>query len=139
LGLKDPTLAVISTLKANTAVSALVGTRVYRATLPPDYSVSTSGPAIAVVRVDKIQDEPTNSSKYATARIQCTTFATSDHAAENLSDLILAALEDKQNTLIEGVAISDIEDAGSVPDNSDGLTLGVYRDNHDFRIQYRNH
>lgn len=136
--MKDILLATITLLKANTAVAAIVGTRVYRNNLPVNYKIS-DGSAIVVVLVDKVQNEITSSAKYAAARVQCTSFAATGAAAEILSDLILAALEDQQNTLVSGVEIVDVDDVGSVPDYSDGLTCGMYRDNHDFKIIYRNH
>lgn len=141
--MKDPILAVITILLADSGVAGKVGTRVYRGMFPPDPTY----PAIAVSRVDKPKGETTSSSKQATARIQCTTATKTtevagvetpgDAEAEIISDLILQALEDQQNTLVSGVYIVDIDDAGAVPDNSDGLSLKIWRDNHDFMINYQ--
>jgi hypothetical protein len=130
--MKDITLAMITILKANAAVAAVVGARVYR-TIPTD----AVKPFIAVARIDKMPETPTSSATYAMGRVQCTAFASTDAAAENLSELIGNAMEGQQDTVISGVPIVEIEDAGAVPDNSDGPTLGTYRDNHDFKITYQ--
>ena len=146
--MKNVTLAIITALKANAAVAAKVGTRIYYGTVPP----SPTFPLIVAIRIDSAGGELTSSSTYITARIQCTTMTKTTEAAgvstpgdaeaEVISDLIKKALcytatsEGIQNTLISGVYISDIDDAGSVPDNSDGLTLKIWRDNRDLMVTY---
>jgi hypothetical protein len=130
--LKNVTLAVQSLLKANAAIAAVVGVRVYR-TLP----TNPTNPFIAVARIDKVPEESTSSSTYSVARIQCTSFAATDVQAEEISDLISEAVKDVQDTVISGVYIVGIEDGAAIPDNSDGQTAGVWRDNHDLKITYQ--
>jgi hypothetical protein len=146
--MKNITLAVITALKANTAVAAKVGTRIYRGTVPP----SPTYPLIVATRIDNAGSENTSSSTYVTARIQCTVMTATtevagvstpgDAEAEVISDLIKKAVcytatsEGIQNTLVNGVYISDIDDAGSVPDNSDGLTLKIWREHRDLMVTY---
>jgi hypothetical protein len=129
---KDVTLAVETLLLADSAVSAKVGTRIYRAELPPNPQF----PLIKVLRIDKVPEPKTSSSKYAVARIQCSTAAETDTAAEEISDLIGDALGDVQDQLVSGVLIVEIEDQIAVPDNSDGKELKKFWDNHDFKITY---
>jgi hypothetical protein len=129
---KNVTLAVQTLLKANAAIAAVVGTRVYR-TLDP---IPTK-PFIAVARVDKVPEDPTSSATYSVARIQCTSFAATDVQAEEISDLISDAVQGVQDTVISGVYIVGIEDGAAIPDNSDGPTTGVWRDNHDLKITYQ--
>jgi hypothetical protein len=70
-------------------------------------------------------------------RVQCTSFEASGAKAAILSDLIGAALEQQQNTVVNGIEIVDVDDMGAMPDNSDGKTTEEFRDNHDFMITYR--
>lgn len=143
--MNDPSLLIVTALKADSAVAAIAGTRIYRATLPKSYKL-TDGPAIVVMRVSKAPPILTSSSQHIDARIQCTVFETSDTRAELLSDLVAVALcgdggvnTGIGNTVVNDILVEFINDAGSVPDNSDGLSLGEYRDNHDFIVGYRNH
>jgi hypothetical protein len=142
--MRDILLAVVDLLLADAGVSAKVGARVYRGTLPKKYEY----PSIVVQRIDKIPDVDTSSSEYATARLQCTTVTKTteaggvetlgDYEAEEISDLIGRALHDVEARLVAGVYIVQIEDAGTMPDNSDAFTHGEWRDNHDFKILYLN-
>jgi hypothetical protein len=134
--MKDALLAVITILKAYTPITTLTGTRIYRSA---DIPTTPQKPFIAAEWVDRVPEPPTSSSTYTVARIQVTTFESSSAKAAILSDLIGDALMQDSNliTPISGVEISDIEDRGAVPDNSDGQTTGTYRDNHDFMITYR--
>ena len=134
--MKDAVLAVITTLKADTAVSAVVGTRIYKA---DDIPATPQKPFIAVGWVTRVPEPPTSSSTYAVGRIQCVSFETSGTRAATLSDLIGDALAPDRilNTLVSGVVIVDIDDMGSIPYSSDGKTTGTFRDNHDFMITYR--
>jgi hypothetical protein len=140
--MKDSILAVQTILKADTAVKAVVGTRVYRDEDIPD---APQKPYIAVSWVDKVPEPPTSSSTYRTDRIQCTSFDTSivtpgaGSRVAALSDLIGTALAPDriENTIVSGIEISEVDDRGSRPDNSDAKTTKEFRDSHDFMITYR--
>lgn len=134
--MKDTVAAVITLLKADTAVKALVGTKVYRG---GDIPTTPVKPFIAVDWVTRVPDSPTSSATYASDRIQVVLFEVSGAKAAILSDLVAEALRYDRiaNTVVNGVEIADVDDRGAVPDNSDGPTTGTFRDNHDFKITYR--
>jgi hypothetical protein len=134
--MKDAVLATITILKASTAITAIVGTKIYRGSDIPTTPVK---PFIAVDWVDRVPESPTSSSTYRTDRIQCTSFETTGTKAALLSDLIGDAMMQDSNliTLINGIEFSDIVDQGAVPDNSDAYTTKEFRDHHDFKITYR--
>lgn len=135
--MKDTVAAVIGILKADTAVKAVVQTRIYRGEDIPD---TPQKPFISVIwPTPRVPWPPTSSSTLATDRIQCTSFETSGAKAAILSDLIGLALswEKVENTVVNGVEISAIDDQGGCPDNSDAKTTKEFRDNHDFKITYR--
>jgi hypothetical protein len=133
--MKDAVLAVITVLKADTAIAALVGTRVYKDIFPSSWSIS-SGSAIVVPWIDGIRDKANSTGKYAKTRIQITIAAATGTAAKNLSDLVANALSNLEGTVQFGVYLVDVDDAGERPDNSDAVGLGIYRVNHDFMITY---
>jgi hypothetical protein len=141
--MKDSELAVITILKADTSVKAAVGTRIYRGEEIPE---NPTKPFIAVESLTKVPESPTSSSTYRTDRIQCTSVDTNVTTLTGagvrvaaLSDLIGAALAPEQieNTIVNGIEISEVDDRGSMPDNSDAKTTKECRDSHDFMITYR--
>ena len=137
--MKDLTLAIVTALKANTALttygSPVIGTRIYR-----KGSVSTNPtiPYITVSRVDSTRDDDTNTGHRAHSRIQCTGFETNDFKADTLSELIADALHRMQNaTLAAGtsnVYVISVKDAGMSPDENTDIPLYWY--NRDFMIHY---
>ena len=135
--MKDIVYAVLTLLQTNAALTAVVpSVNILRGNLPQNPVFSPSSPFVVITRVTKVRDQMNNTGKYATARIQCTTFATTDYQAELISDMIADTLVGISNTFINSVYVAWIDGAGATPDNSDGLTLGVFRDNHDFMIYY---
>ena len=130
--MKDVTMAVITRLKADTAVANVVGTRVYRAQLP----TNPTFPAISVNRVDsKRPPRAHNRGCTAQTRIQCTAWASSDGAADNLSELIADSLNMVTDTgLTPGVYVIRIDDQGTVPDNNPDL--GIWMVHRDFLIEH---
>lgn len=130
--MKDPVLAVITRLKADAGVAAVVGTRVYRATLP----VSPTFPAISVSRVSNIRPTTSHSGcGYATSRIQCTAWAASDGEADNLSELIANSLNRVTSTnLSPGVYVISIFDGGATSDPNPEQNLWAYH--RDFVVRY---
>jgi hypothetical protein len=134
--MKDPVLAIVTLLKADTAVAATVSTRIYRALLPSSYKIA-DGPAIVVIRVDKNRPNTTHTTRIREVRVQCTTLAGTDEEADTISDLIAdALLKINDLTLSPGVRVIRIDDRGARPDNSDAREIFVYRDHHDFLISY---
>jgi hypothetical protein len=135
--MKDPVLAIITRLKADTAVAAVVSTRVYRMALP----TSPVFPAITVSRVSNIRDlVGNNTGKYAQTRIQCTAWAATDGVADSLSELIADSLNGIANTLISpGTGVIPVyfigcDDAGTVPDSN--MDVPVFMYHRDFLIDY---
>jgi hypothetical protein len=130
--MKDLTLAIITRLKADTAITAVTSTRIYRAMLP----ASPTFPAITVSRVDAKRLNLThNKRRIGQSRIQCTVWATSDGAADNLSELIADSLNAVDNTyMAPGVYVVRIDDQGTVPDTNPDLKLWLVH--RDFIIQY---
>jgi hypothetical protein len=134
--MKDPTLAVVTLLKADADVAAKVGTRIYRELLPSSYKIE-DGPAIVVRRVDKNRPITTHTTRIRISRVQCTTLAGTDEDSDTISDLIAnALLKISDTTLSPGVHVIRIDDQGARPDNSDAREIHVYRDHHDFQISY---
>ena len=135
--MKDPVLAIITRLKADTAVAAVVSTRIYRMELP----TSPTFPAITVNRVSNIRDlQGNNTGKYAQTRIQVTAWAATDGVADNLSELIADSLNGIANTLVSvGTGVIPVyfigcDDAGTVPDNN--MDIPVFMYHRDFIIDY---
>ncbi len=131
--MKDLTLAIITRLKAATAITNVTGTRIYRAKLPNNPTF----PAITVSRVDaKRQNHSHNGRRVGQSRIQCTAWATSDGAADNLSELIADSLNAVDNTyMAPGVYVIRSDDQGSFPDVNPDLDLWLMH--RDFMIQYQ--
>jgi len=130
--MKDPVLAIITRLKADTAVAGVVSTRVYRATLP----TSPTFPTITVSRVDaKRQTLFHNRRGVGQSRIQCTAWAATDGVADNLSELIADSLNMVTDTyLAPGVFVIRINDQGTVPDSNPDIPVFIYH--RDFIVQY---
>jgi len=127
-------LAIITALKADSGVSTVVSTRVYRKKL----STGPTFPAITVQEISDIADADTNTGGWAHARIQCSAWAETPGQENNLSRLIRKALHRKQNTLMTAgtgkVYIVMIADAGSVPDDNPEIPL--YMEHRDFLVMY---
>jgi len=130
--MKDPVLAIITRLKADPAIAAVVSARVYRAELPKNPTF----PAITVHRVDHMRPNDSTTSRTSRSRIQCTAFASSDAVADNLSELIADSLNGIVNTYLSspGIYVESIFDAGTVPDNNPDAGLWMYH--RDFQVNY---
>jgi hypothetical protein len=130
--MKDLTLAILTRLKADTAIANVVSTRIYRGLLP----TSPTFPAITVSRVDAKRLNLThNKRRIGQSRIQCTAWATSDGTADNLSELIADSLNAVDNTyMAPGVYVIRSDDQGTVPDSNPDLKVWMYH--RDFMIQY---
>jgi hypothetical protein len=128
----DPVLAIITRLKADTAVANVVSTRIYRSALP----ASPTFPAITVSRVDAQRlNAYHNRRGIGQSRVQCTAWATSDGAADNLSELIADSLNMVDNTTLSpGVYVIRIDDQGTVPDYTPALKFWMYH--RDFLMIY---
>jgi hypothetical protein len=134
---RDVVLAVITRLKADTSVAAVVSTRVYRKKLP----VSPTFPAITVDRVDKARDADTNTGRYGHMRVQCTAWSSTIGPEENLSELIADSLHRCKNSILTAgtstVYVVSIRDAGGMPDSNDEIPL--YMEHRDFTVHYDYH
>jgi hypothetical protein len=134
--MRDVSYAIIERLKSDTAITALVSTRVYRRRLPQGIDL----PAISVTRIDAIRDRDTNTGRYATARVQCSVFDTNSGRCEDLSDLIadnLHRLIDTYSTTgTSGVYIVRCMDAGDITDENTDVNPAIYMNHRDFMIEY---
>jgi len=131
--MKDPVAAVITRLKADTAIAAIAGARVYRTSSVP---ADPTAPYIVVSRISAKRLNLThNRIRVGQTRIQSSTFASTDLAADNLSELIADSLNAIDNTyMAPGVFVIRIDDQGAVPDNNPDLDIWMYH--RDFMINY---
>jgi len=131
----DITAAVISKLKADTAVAAKVSTRVFRELIGNFPGL----PCIVVSKVDDVRDIGSSTGRYSTARVQCSSYASTDAAADELSELVADALDRQRNTTFgttaaDYVQIVGVNDAGSVSDSNAKILAQIYH--RDFVIEY---
>jgi hypothetical protein len=131
--MKDAVLAIITRLKADTAITAVVSAQVYRTGSVP---TNPTFPYIIVSRVDtKRRHETHNRIRTAQARVQCTAFASTDMAADNLSELIADCLNMVTDTyLAPGVFVISIFDQGTTPDSNPDIPVYMYH--RDFMITH---
>lgn len=131
----DITAGVISRLKADTAVAAKVSTRVFRELIGNFPGM----PCIVVSKVDDVRNAGSSTGRYSVARIQCSCYASTDAAADELSELAADALDRTKNQVIgttatDAVLIVGIEDAGTVSDSNPKILAQIYH--RDFLIEY---
>ncbi len=131
--MKDVTMAVITRLKADTAIAAVVGAKVYRKGSVPTNPVA---PYIIVSKVDDNRPNLThNRTRTGKTRIQCSCFATTDPVSDNISELIADSLNMVTDTyLAPGVFVISIFDQGAVPDENTAIPLYMYH--RDFMITH---
>jgi hypothetical protein len=126
----DITAGIIARLKADTAVAAKVSTRVFR-----EITSNFPGmPCIVVAKIDDLRTAGSSTGRYSVARIQCSSYATTDAAADELSELVADALDRIKNTVIGTVSVIGIDDAGSVPDSDPKIPVYIYH--RDFMVEY---
>ena len=131
---RDLVYAVIQKLTGNVAVTAIVGTRIYKFILPP----GAQYPAITVGDVSNVRNNGNARLRYANMRVQVTAWAPTDTVAVNLSELIADALNVQNNQVFgsppDCVTVIGCEDMGSVPDNRPDVP--IYMRHRDFMIEY---
>ena len=125
----DLTTALITAMKADSTISAIVSTRIYRRGSTP---TTVTAPYIIVYTTSDIAD------KQADARVQCSCFAGSDAVVTSLSKTVRNALHRTKNTLLSAGArkvwVTSIKDAGMTTDeNSD---IPIYMEHRSFMINY---
>jgi len=128
--MRDITLSIINALLADTNVATKVSTRVYRAQLP----IAPTFPAIVVSKIDDVRPNDTDQ-PYARARIQVTTFASSDGLADDICGVVADALNQVVNTYLTSVIIVAIEDVGAYTDHNPDASIWMYH--RDFMVNYR--
>lgn len=132
--MKDIVLVAITRLKADAPIAAVVSTRIYR------YGSVPSNPTLPYIIVSRVSGIRTNDGhtgmcRYQKTRIQCSTFASTDQIADNLSELIADSLNTVTSTsLSPGVYVIDIYDAGTVPDNNPAVPVFMYH--RDFIVRH---
>jgi hypothetical protein len=129
----DPVRAAIVRIKTLTDIITIVGTRIYRHSLPPDPVF----PAITVRQISDIGDAGTHNDDAAHMRIRCTGWASTDPAAATLSQLLKKQVPCKNTALSDGtiyIRVSSIEDAGETPDQNTDVPAYMYH--RDFMIVY---
>lgn len=132
----DLVLAVITRLKTVSAVTAVVSTRIYRRGSVPSTIVM---PYIVVSDVSDIVDDDTNTGGYASARVRCSCFSSSDRTGNQLSKIVRNALHRTTSTVLptgtaSGVYVVSIFDAGDTPDENTEIPQYTYH--RDFAIRY---
>jgi len=131
----DPVIAMQTRIKGIAEISAIVGTRVYRI---GDVPVSPTLPYIMLPgTISDIGDACTSSSDNGHARVQVSVFASTDPAAEALSQLLKKKVPCGLALLPAGtdyLRVTSIEDAGADPDVN--AEAKVYMRHRDFRIAY---
>jgi len=131
----DITASVISKLKADTAVAAKVSTRVFRELIGNFPGM----PCIVVSKVDDVRGSGSSTGRYSKARIQCSCYASTDAAADELSELVADALDRQRNTVFgttssDYVMVVGTEDGGAVSDSNPKILAQIYH--RDFLIEY---
>lgn len=123
--MKDVTLAIITRLKADGPLAAVVGARVYRKGSVP---TNPTAPYVIVSKVDGNRQNLThNRVRVERTRIQCSGFAATDRVADDLSGLIADSLNMVTDTyLTPGVFVVSIFDQGAVPDENTEIPLYTY-------------
>ena len=126
----DLTTALITAMKADSTISAIVSTRIYRRGSTP---TTVTAPYIIVYTTSD-----TAAQVSADARVQCSCFAGSDAVVSSLSKTIRNALHRTKNTLLSAGArkvwVTSIKDAGMTTDeNSD---IPIYMEHRSFTINY---
>lgn len=131
--MKDVTMAAITRLKADTAIAAVVGAKVYRKGSVPTNPVA---PYIIVSKVDDNRPNLThNRIRIGKTRIQCSCFASTDPVSDNLSELIADCLNMATDTyMAPGVFVVSIFDQGATPDENTAIPLYMYH--RDFMITH---
>ena len=126
----DPILAALTALRATTAITAIVSTRIYRT---GDVPTNPTPPYIIVSEVTDVAAR-----QLAGARVQCSCFATTDRVASGISKTIRNEWHRKKNTLLKAgsryVWIASVTDAGNQPDPNEGVAL--YAHHRDLLINY---
>jgi hypothetical protein len=127
----DLTTALITALKADATVSALVGARIYRRGSLPTTTITL--PYVVIYTTSDTADKQT-----ADARVQCSCFAGSDPASSTLSKTIRNALHRTKNTLLPAGArkvwVTAIKDAGMTTDENSEIL--IYMEHRSFTINY---
>ena len=126
----DLTSALITAMKADTTISAIVGTRIYRRGSVP---TTVTAPYVIVYTISDTATQTTGD-----ARIQCSCFAATDYAVSILSKTIRNALHRTKNTLLPAGArkvwVTSIKDAGMTTDEN--TDIPIYMEHRSFAINY---
>jgi hypothetical protein len=131
----DLVLATITRLKATSAVTAIVSTRIYRKDSIPK---SPTLPYIVVSDVSDIIDDDTSTDSFASARVRCSCLSSSDRIANQLSKTVRKTLHRTRSTVLstgtDAVYVISIFDAGDTPDENTEIPLYTYH--RDLAIRY---
>jgi hypothetical protein len=131
--MKDIVLAIATWLKADPAITAITGTRIYRKGSIPTVP---SLPYISIFKIDPKRPVSThNRIRIGKTRIQCTVFASTDPVADNLSELIADSLNGVSDTYMPpGVFVIQIDDDGARPDENTDAPMYMYH--RDFIVKH---
>lgn len=134
--MSDIVLAIQTRLKADTAITAIVGTRIYREGTVP---TNPQFPYIIISFIDSKRLNLThNRTRSAQTRIQCSMFSQGvgeDLQVSTISELVAECLNTVTDTYLSpGAFVIRIDDRGDIPDNNSTTKLwSRYRD---FMIQH---
>lgn len=128
----DLTIALITAMKADATISAIVGTRIYRRGSLP---TTVTAPYVIVYTITDLADPQ---KQRGDAKIQCSCFAGSDLVVSGLSKTIRNALHRTKNTLLPAGArkvwVTSIKDAGMTTDEN--TDIPIYMEHRSFAINY---
>jgi len=131
----DPALALQTRIRGLTDITALTGQRIYRTGSVP---TNPTYPYLIInAPISDNEEGSTNTTDNSVARVQVSAFASTDPAAETLSQLLKKKVPCNDVILPAGtdfLRVERIANAGAVPDvNTD---VPVYMRHRDFRIKY---
>ena len=131
--MKDIVTAIQTRLKADTSISTIVGSRIYRKGAVP---TDPTPPYIIITKIDPTRKILAhNRSRIGNTRIQFSVFASTDLIADNLSELIADSLNMVADTYLHpGVFAIRIDDQGAVPDENNDVPVYMYH--RDFIVQH---
>jgi len=134
----DPILAILTKLKADSTITALVSTRVYRDVMPN----SPTFPSVVLTEISDISDDDSNTDTHAHMRIQATVFSSgvASGEASSISKVIRKSLHNMVNTSLatsgDYVYVVSCQDAGSRYDVNLDISPKIWMVHRDFLIEY---
>lgn len=135
--MKDVVLAVMTALKADSAITAKVpAVRIYRKTFP----VNATFPLLVVDYINVNRDDDSSTGRYGHFTVRVSSFSSVAGLEEEIADLVADNMHRKVNARLtygtagKGVYVISVKDAGGIPDVDNDIPL--YIQHRDFRVHY---